>query len=1296
MKKFQPTFLKTLVVMQTIALLFIGINLRAQAGIASFGTPYTQDFTSLTTSTFNLTDNTAPFLGWYAFRTTTNAAPNVFTSSAGGTSTGQFYNFGTSSAADRAMGAVGSGSTGTEYYGVRLKNNTGAAINYLTVTYTGEQWRNGGNTTVNALTVEYQIGTTVTSLTGGTWTSIPALTFNSPINTASSGALDGNSAANRTANIRTTLAITINSGDEVFIRWTDIDHSGTDHGLAIDDVSITAVSPTNWYYSGSGNLNVLTNWSSNANGVGGTNPIDFSTGVQVFNILDNPSGTTTTISTSVIGTLTVANNCRVKLGGSTSNPITLTIASSNDITGNFDIDQSNTSIGNKVIIQSTVPSLSSLHSTSTVEFAGSGSQTFPAANYGNIVSSNSGARIVNGSIGIAGSYTPGTNTYTVTGSTVNFNGTSTQTIPTCTFENIRINNDCTLPNGNTLTAELGSTSFIVGSGKTLNVSGKIRANFTSTSSSYFTTTGSTINMLSGSEYELAADGGAIPTANWNANSTLNVTGQVAAASFNNRNQIFGKIIWNCTGQTAALTWPSSTLPGTFGTTGLVSVVNTGSSSLGLLGSAQVSVTVNSYSQSGGTASISTGTATADRTLIVSNGFTLSGGTLNLYTPTAGSLSYSGYLNIGGNFSHTAGSIINAPTNGIGSGVVSLNGASAQTITCNNLQLPSLTVNNSSGVTITSGTLSVNNALRLQAGLFTTNGGLRLLSSLTSTAYLVAIDGVTNTGSISGNVTVERFIPGGRRTARFLGHSFSTALSMASLVDNIYVTGDGTTAGTGGAIPGTGFDATTTNRASSFWFSNPLQAWTAFTTTNDASWTQYRGIRVLVRGDRTQLTTLTSATPPSPNAVTLDMTGTLNTGLQTITVPTGFSVFGNPYPSPVNLGARLSATANIGTQFWYWDAQAGPTAGAYRTKLVGSTASLPMSGAFVVQPTLATSIAFVESDKTATDTTIMFRTTTQSGVVELQVLYNNYPADNMFVRFNTGSIDNKDALDGDKLLNPEVNLYALSNDNQQLSLDTRPFAENKIIPLGFTATAANSFKIKVADYGITEEIYLKDKYLNVTTQLLAGTEYSFSVDPANAATLGNNRFELMMKTNSALPATFLNVTAAQKNAGIEVSFTTANETNMSNYEVEESTDGSTFSKATSIAANNATTNTYNWYDGTVINGDNYYRIKAVEKNGTAKYSNVVKVKIGGKGAVFTVYPNPVKGGVASLQMSNVEKGIYTVKIYNNVGQELAAKTINHNGGSATQTINLGKGIATGTYNMQITNGTTVITKTVIVE
>lgn len=66
------------------------------------------------------------------------------------------------------------------------------------------------------------------------------------------------------------------------------------------------------------------------------------------------------------------------------------------------------------------------------------------------------------------------------------------------------------------------------------------------------------------------------------------------------------------------------------------------------------------------------------------------------------------------------------------------------------------------------------------------------------------------------------------------------------------------------------------------------------------------------------------------------------------------------------------------------------------------------------------------------------------------------------------------------------------------------------------------------------------------------------------------------------------------------------------------------------------------------------------------------------------------------MTNVDKGVYTVKIFNQIGQELSIKTINYNGGSATQTIDLGKTVAAGSYSIQISNGITVITKTVIVE
>src|SRR5207237_170474 len=75
---------------------------------------------------------------------------------------------------------------------------------------------------------------------------------------------------------------------------------------------------------------------------------------------------------------------------------------------------------------------------STVDFDGSIAQTIPAFNYNNLTSSSTGARTLSGTIGIAATFTPGTNSYTVTGSTVDFNGTGAQTVPAFPYNNLTI------------------------------------------------------------------------------------------------------------------------------------------------------------------------------------------------------------------------------------------------------------------------------------------------------------------------------------------------------------------------------------------------------------------------------------------------------------------------------------------------------------------------------------------------------------------------------------------------------------------------------------------------------------------------------------------------------------------------------------------------------------------------------------------------------------------------------------------------------------------------------------------
>ncbi|WP_305661861.1 hypothetical protein [Daejeonella sp.] len=92
---------------------------------------------------------------------------------------------------------------------------------------------------------------------------------------------------------------------------------------------------------------------------------------------------------------------------------------------------------------------------STIHFNGSGVQTIPAFNYQNL-NATGGNRILDpvGTIGIAGDFTPGAGSFTIITSTVNFNGLTSQTLPEFTFNDLILSETGvkTLLTGTTLTA----------------------------------------------------------------------------------------------------------------------------------------------------------------------------------------------------------------------------------------------------------------------------------------------------------------------------------------------------------------------------------------------------------------------------------------------------------------------------------------------------------------------------------------------------------------------------------------------------------------------------------------------------------------------------------------------------------------------------------------------------------------------------------------------------------------------------------------------------------------------------
>ncbi len=201
---------------------------------------YEQNFDTLPSAGINTWSNNATLAGWTAQRTTAGA--NIV-ADAGSSSAGNLYSYGAPNSPERALGSIGSGgaSAGSFAYGLNLQNTSGRTVTLASLVYAGEQWRNGGVTNVHSVAFSYRTGsnavTDLTPTSGAGWTSVAALDFASPVTGGNASALNGNTAPNRAVR-QNNLGITIAPGQWITLRWQDPDHSGNDHGLAIDDLSL--------------------------------------------------------------------------------------------------------------------------------------------------------------------------------------------------------------------------------------------------------------------------------------------------------------------------------------------------------------------------------------------------------------------------------------------------------------------------------------------------------------------------------------------------------------------------------------------------------------------------------------------------------------------------------------------------------------------------------------------------------------------------------------------------------------------------------------------------------------------------------------------------------------------------------------------------------------------------------------------------------------------------------------------------------------------------------------------------
>lgn len=179
-------------------------------------------------------------------------------------------------------------------------------------------------------------------------------------------------------------------------------------------------------------------------------------------------------------------------------------------------------------------------------------------------------------------------------------------------------------------------------------------------------------------------------------------------------------------------------------------------------------------------------------------------------------------------------------------------------------------------------------------------------------------------------------------------------------------------------------------------------------------------------------------------------------------------------------------------------------------------------------------------------------------------------------------------------------------------------------------------------------------------------------------------------SQTLPLQFLSFNGKVSGSTASLNWTVAGESSMQNYFLQRGENGLDFRTITSIPAKNpgSATIQYSYNDQFIPNGSNYYRLIAVERSGEKFYSSVIRL---GRATVadMAVFYDPGKAKL-QVQTAELEKGIYTFTIFDNLGHTLGYEAVEHRGGAFKRDIMIRR-LEPGSYFLRISDGVKTVSR-----
>ena len=193
--------------------------------------------------------------------------------------------------------------------------------------------------------------------------------------------------------------------------------------------------------------------------------------------------------------------------------------------------------------------------------------------------------------------------------------------------------------------------------------------------------------------------------------------------------------------------------------------------------------------------------------------------------------------------------------------------------------------------------------------------------------------------------------------------------------------------------------------------------------------------------------------------------------------------------------------------------------------------------------------------------------------------------------------------------------------------------------------------------------------NITT---TGSISSNSLASFGAFTLGS--------VSVALPVNLVAFNAYNNSGNAVVSWTTADEVNVSHYEIQRSDDGMQFYTVGTVAARNLTDlQQYEFTDNKVLNTVTYYRLVSVDIDGRTKLSKVVLVNDNDQTDKYMTVINPVRNNMR-VTARNLS-GMFEYRINTLAGQTVQQGQLIITTAGAAE-INLLSSIKNGLYILQV--------------